>query len=623
MAILSYFILMLGFFICLFFSALSIYSLYKKGNENYSEIAQKIVLLCVAICYFILSYAFLKRDFSFVIVADYTDTYLPWYYALTAVWAGQEGSLLLWLLFVAICGVVFSKNKVFEKLPDDAKNLFWSLFFAVEGVFFLLLITFANPFLVYSVPPKQGMGLNPLLMHPGMIFHPPTLFAGYAGFTIPALLTISAKMTGFKKEILLVVKRWSLLSWIFLTIGIILGMWWSYYELGWGGYWAWDPVENASLIPWLCSTAFIHISVVTQREKALERSTTLVMALTFVSCILATFLTRSGIIDSLHAFAKSPVGIPFIIFILEAIFLFTFITLYYPTTYNKPISGMFSQNGLLILSSWIFLGLCVVIIVGTMYPLISKLMLHESKGVGEDFYNRVFLPIASFLIFILCICPWFKWKIEKIKKEGVFFIIVFLLLIIILYIFVTKNLLLLLSMSAAFTGILSVSYFIISNKYFSNMNPLGKWEIHLGVVIIAISIAISSGFKDNGEFIIAKGQHIDFHGYKIVYNDFFKNNYEDKSVESYVFSVYKNDKLLGKMIPKRIFFFIQNNIFSKVSVLKFIFDELYISVQQSTEDGVLKIEVQRNPMVHWIWFGSIIMCLSGLILFFKTRERVG
>lgn len=622
MAILSHFILILAFFMSLFFSAFSVYSLWRNIDENYSEVIQKVILCCVAICYIILSIVFLKRDFSFVIVENYTDTYLPWYYALTAVWAGQEGSLLLWLLFVAISGVIFSRKQVFKTLPNNTRNIFWSLFFAVEALFLLLLITYANPFLVNSIPPKQGMGLNPLLMHPGMIFHPPTLFAGYAGFTVPALLLISIKVTGFNFEIIDDVKRWSLISWLFLTIGIVLGMWWSYYELGWGGYWAWDPVENASLIPWLCSSAFIHIFIVAKKEKALERSSTFVLGLTLISCFIATFLTRSGVVDSLHAFGKSSIGKPLIIFIIEAIILFSFITLYYPTTYNKPLSGIFSKNGLLILTSWIFLGLCVVILMGTMFPLISNLMLNESKGVGQEFYNRVFLPISSFLIFILCICPWFKWKTEAIKKQGIFFIVIFLCLSTLIFAFITNNMLVLLSISSSVTGIMSILYFIIANRYYTKIKYIGKWGVHIGIVIIALSIAISSGFKDNGDYIIAKGQTIDFNGYKIVYNKLERKEYEHKSVESYIFSVYKNNTLVGKLMPERIHYFIQNNLFSKVSVLKCFFDEIYISVHQSTNDGVLKIEIQRNPMVHWIWFGTVLLCISGLISLLKNRLRI-
>ncbi len=619
MADLCYFFLMLGFFSCTFFSVFLLYSIWKEKEFEWAEAIQITVFFCVSICFIVLLYAFYKRDFSYVIVTGYTDTYLPWYYALSAIWAGQEGSLMLWLLFIASIGFFMTKNEVFKTLNWKTRSFFWAMFLAIEGFFFLLLTTVSNPFLIYSSPPSQGNGLNPLLMHPGMIFHPPALFLGYGLFLPPALLLLSQRVFEPVENTFSLVRKWSILAWIFLSVGIVLGMWWSYYELGWGGYWAWDPVENSSLIPWLCFTAFLHVYIVMKREKALERYSGFLIGLGLISCFFATFLTRSGIIESLHAFGEGAIGKPILFLIITLLILVIYISIFFPTHYKNELSGMFSKNGMLLMSSWIFMGLALIILIGTMYPIISEAFLGTTKGVSQDFYNRVFLPIAGFLIFLIMICPWIKWKTESIKKEGIIFILIFISLNIIMWFLHIKNILAMLCISVGITGIFSVGYFVLKTKIYSSPKEFGKWGIHLGIFIIAISIAVSSAYKKSAEFIIAKGQKINFEEYSLDYKDFLKQKYKDKMVTKYVFDVYHKGEKIGTLVPEKILFFIQNNIFSKVSVISKFFDEIYISVLQATENGILKIELQNNPMVHWIWIGSIIATFMAFLA--MGRER--
>ena len=613
MALVCSFFMVLGFFSCGFFSIFLLYLFWTKKDIEFAELVQQSVFFCVSFCFLILLFAFLKRDFSYVYVASYTDTYLPWYYALTAIWAGQEGSLLLWLLFIAGCGVIFLRQTQYKKLDTNVKAIFWSLFFATEAFFFLILITVANPFLINNPPPSQGNGLNPLLIHPGMIFHPPALFLGYALGVVPALLGLSMRICGVRQELYGVIRKWTMFSWVFLSIGIILGMWWSYYELGWGGYWAWDPVENSSLIPWLCTTAFLHVNIVATREKSLERTWGLILGLTLISCYVATFLTRSGIIESLHAFSEGGVGEPFLFLILSNLILVLYITILFPAKNTKNLSGMLSKNGVLIISSWIFLGLCSIILIGTMYPVISKAIFAQSKGLSASFYNKVFLPIASFLIFLIIFCPWIKWKKESIQTEGFIFFGVFVALSGLLWFLKIKNLLVILTIASSISALLSVVYFVFKYNLYSKISILGKWGIHFGIIIVAISIAISAGYKKSADFILAKGQSIKFGTYKISYQDFKKKNSKDKIIYSYKFNIHYKNSYLGTLTPEKIYYLVQDNLFSKVAVYKRFFDELYLSVLQSTEEGILKIEVQKNPMVHWIWFGALILTFMGLL----------
>ncbi|GAB6887136.1 cytochrome c-type biogenesis CcmF C-terminal domain-containing protein [Desulfothermus okinawensis JCM 13304] len=523
----------------------------------------------------------------------------------------------MWLLFIAGCGVILVKQRGYKKLSVDTKAIFWSLFYATEAFFFLLLITVANPFLLNNPPPTQGNGLNPLLIHPGMIFHPPALFLGYASLVVPALIGLSIRICGFRGDVFYMIRKWTMFSWVFLSIGIILGMWWSYYELGWGGYWAWDPVENASLVPWLCTTGFLHVNIVATREKALERTWGLLLGLSLISCFVATFLTRSGIIQSLHAFSEGGIGGPILFLIIISLILVIYITCLFPSRNNNELSGMFSKNGFLIICTWMFLGLCAIILIGTMYPVISKALFSEAKGLSSSFYNRVFLPIGSFLIFLIIFCPWIKWRSESMQKQGFMFLGIFVFLSIIIWVFKIKNLLVLLSISSGICAFLSVIYFVFKYNLYSKSGPLGKWGIHLSIIIMAISIAISSGFKKSADFILAKGQSIKFENYEVRYKDFTKKNYQDKIVYTYNFDVNFKDKHLGELNPEKIFYLVQNNLFSKVAVLRRFFDELYLSVIQSTENGVLKLQIQRNPMVHWIWYGAILLTIMGSVATFK------
>jgi len=616
MAVIGYFCLMLGFFSSIFFSGFLLYAIWKRKKIDWIEYVQWFIFISVCISFLVLLIAFYKRDFSLVYVAEYTDTYLPWYYALSAIWAGQEGSLLLWLFFITLMGIFVLRNKAYIHLSWENKSFFWMFFLALEGFFFLLLITVANPFVLNPVPLKQGNGLNPLLMHPGMVFHPPALFLGYAGFVVPAFLLLSCRITSYSSlSIFNLVRRWSIISWVFLSIGIILGMWWSYFELGWGGYWAWDPVENSPLLPWLCATSFLHVFIVTTKRKALEKTSAFFLGLTLIGCFIATFLTRSGIIVSLHAFGESTLGMPILFLILVSFVVLLYVTFFFPSTYDKEVSGIFSKDGILLISNWIFLGLCIIILIGTMYPVISEIFLGETKGVSSDFYNKLFLPIFSLLLFFLFVCPWIKWKKESIKPEGLFFLIAFGIICILLWLFKIKNILVLFGVSSGITGIFSILIFLLKNKLYFNLNEIGKWGIHLSICIMAISIAISSGYKKSAEFIIAKGQDIEFEGYKFKYRNFLVDKYEHKIVYRYLFDVFKGNKKIGCLVPEKIFYKIQNNLFSKVAVITRFLDEIYVSILQNTEEGILKIEIQKNPMVHWIWIGSFILSLCGIITY--------
>ena len=298
----------------------------------------------------ILLLAFINCDFAVEYVAQYSDKTLPLFYRITAFWAGQSGSMLFWAWSVAIGGAIFAFMPAYRRLSTGTRLWYWIFFFAIMAFFLLILTTWSNPFITLSPPPPDGRGLNPLLQNPGMIFHPPLLFLGYGGFVVPGCLalaqTLSGRLydpeSGSREE-----ESWGQASrsfifaaWSLLTAGIILGAWWAYMELGWGGYWAWDPVENASLIPWLVASAYLHTAVIESRRGKLQRVNVFLMALTTISAFFATYLVRSGVVESLHAFGDGGVGTPLLIFTLASLYLSLFISLCAPVPGEEPRFGL-------------------------------------------------------------------------------------------------------------------------------------------------------------------------------------------------------------------------------------------------------------------------------------------
>ena len=381
----------------------------------------------------ILFAALVAKDFSFSYVADYTDLFLPLFYRLTAFWAGQAGSLFFWAWIVAICGAALCFSPSYRALSPTTRLHFWIFFLALMAFFLLLLTCWSNPFLEAVPAPADGNGLNPLLQNPGMIFHPPLLFLGYAGFAIPGCLALAQTLSGKLDEPswLDVTRNFTLMSWIGLTSGILLGGWWSYMELGWGGYWAWDPVENASLVPWLVATAFLHTAVLQTRRNCLHKTNVFLMALTLLTCFVATYLVRSGVVESLHAFGAQGVGKPLLIFIVFGLLLALQVIYvgFSGRESGRALSGLLSREGFLVMAAWVFLLLGAVILLGTLWPVISKLWSPTSVGLDAGFYNRVCLPFFALLGLMLAACPWLEWKGGlKTAKSGVLLALVFLAL---------------------------------------------------------------------------------------------------------------------------------------------------------------------------------------------------
>lgn len=392
-----------------------------KGQHHIIEYGRKYVpLICVFLSFtsLWLFYLLLTRDFQTAYVAYYTSRDLSLFYTISAFWAGQQGSLLLWAWFLSIfVTIVALTDKKYDRITQHAT----SILLMILSFFLLVLTTASNPFEKLGFTPVDGVGLNPLLQDPGMWIHPPTTFLGYAGFTVPFAFAMAGLLTENDNWVYRV-RGWTLFSWIFLGIGIGLGGWWSYHVLGWGGYWAWDPVENASLMPWLTGTAFLHSIMIQEGKRGMKVWNMLLIIFTFTLVIYATLLTRSGILQSVHAFGESPIVPYFTGFILTMLGA-SLILLIKKSQFLRSeniFEAYLSKETSFLFNNLIFIVLALVVFLGTTFPLLSEALRGYQVSVGPGYFNQTFLPLAALLVLLAGICPLIAWRkasVASLKKN--------------------------------------------------------------------------------------------------------------------------------------------------------------------------------------------------------------
>ncbi|MBI4807127.1 MAG: heme lyase CcmF/NrfE family subunit [Desulfovibrio sp.] len=607
-------------------AGLAAWQLFNKdpGKASWLEAGQSVlfsVLTAVSVVLFIALY---KRDFSYEYVYSYSDRVLPLFYALTAFWAGQAGSLLFWAWMTALFGLAFSMTRGYGRLAPETKVHFWMFFLAVEAFFLLLLTGPSNPFLKLMPAPMDGKGLNPLLQNPGMIFHPPLLFLGYAGFAVPGCLALSSWITGEKTSWLANTRGITIVSWIMLTAGIVLGCWWAYMELGWGGYWAWDPVENASLIPWFSATAFIHTAVVESRRGALKRTNVILMALTMLLCFFATYLVRSNVIESLHAFGEGGVGRPLLTFILVGLAV-TLVVGFTgkPATASKPMSGLVSLPGMLVALAWLLMACAGVVFLGTLWPVISKLWSANPVGLDANFYNRVCNPLFVVVGVILAFCPWLSWKdglreprwamvalVAMLASAAAFFTMGY------------RKPVPLVGMASAVSALVSLAMLLATSRAARNLKGgLGAWMLHAGLALVLLGVAFSGPYQQSKEAIVSPGQSVELGEYKLTYVDL-----EEFSTPGYgggraKIDVSKDGKALGELTPERRIYKNFPQPFAEVSVIPSFGEELYATLLAYTGDKGASIKVSINPLVNWFWIGGTLMCLAGFLCLGRAQSQ--
>ncbi|XPV75405.1 MAG: heme lyase CcmF/NrfE family subunit [Desulfovibrio sp.] len=621
----AYFGLLIPLFLSMAAACFALYCLQKDYTEGLKWVERGHVVSAALISFasMILLMALMSRDYSFMYVFKNVNNTMPLVYTLTAFWGGREGSLLFWELLMTLSGMIFLFSPGYKQLSDKTRLWFWVFFLGIQAFFLLLLTGWSNPFVEATPAPANGRGMNPLLMNPGMIFHPPLLFMGYAGYALPAALALGAALAGEKNKWIEVCQNWNILAWVTLSAGIILGGWWSYMELGWGGYWAWDPVENASLIPWFSATAFFHTAVIQSKRKALVKTNIFLITLTFVLCVFGTYLVRGGAIESLHAFGSATIGVPLIIFMLFGAALAAWVPQIGLLEPGKPLDDLMSRSGVLFMAAWFFIALGLVVGIGTMWPVISKLWSANTMGLDADFYNRVCTPLLAVLVFMMTLCPWLGWGGGVKNVKGLILTVVTFVVSCGAFaaVGITNPVANLAATSGVTVLVTIAALFAMTPGLAKLRHSYGAYGIHVGVALMAIGIAFSGPYKVEKEITLGVGESQQVGEFTITYRGMEQRSTPAMEQALGHLDVTLDGEVYGHMDPEIRFYTGFEQRFSEVAVIPALKDELYATFLGTGENNTASFKVSINPLVNWIWVGGTLMCIIALLLVRSTRKR--
>ncbi len=620
--------------------------LNKKSLLKNAQFAVYGQFIFITLSVILLANAFITRDFSIRYVAEYSDRQLPLLYTLSSVYAGQAGSLLFWSWLLAIFNALYvylNRNK-----EDEFKTYVISVV-SVVTFFFLILVNYTtNPFEKLSSVPPDGMGLNPLLQNPEMIFHPPSLFLGFVGFTIPFAYAIAALLkSNLSTDWLDRSRNWTLFAWIALTIGNLLGAQWAYVELGWGGFWAWDPVENASLLPWLTGTALVH-SLMVQKFRSMMKAWNIVLAiLTFLLTILGTFITRSGIISSVHAFGKSNQATLFLIFMIVVlvISLILIIIRLKKLQSEKKIEALLSRDFGFLLVNIIFSILLVMVLLGTFYPAITELFTGKQITLGEPYFNKISAPIGIFLLLLLAICPTLSWKqttSKAILKRALYPFVLSIFFVIILFVSGIDHAKSLLTLGIGFLGIAIIIAEIIASlsnrikseddgffksfKYIFKLNTrrYAGYLIHIGVILIYLAIVGSTVYKQEKEITLQQGHETTIGNYRLIYNNLAEKRQANIDVLTAELDIFRGSEKLTTLHPQRNFYHSamgKTQYTTEVAIRSNLKEDLYVILASYQDDGSATFTFIINPMQIWMWIGGIVMTIGIIIILIHAAKN--
>jgi len=579
----------------------------------------------VLTAFFTLMFAYVVSDFSILNVYQNSHTAKPLLYKITGVWGNHEGSMLLWVLVLVFFGFLISK---FDKRLDlPYKTLTLSFQSLITFIFLLFILLTSNPFIVISPVPLNGQDLNPLLQDPGLAFHPPNLYIGYVGLSIVFSFTIARFYKGsFDASWAKLIKPWVLLSWSFLTLGISLGSWWAYYELGWGGFWFWDPVENASLMPWLCATALLHSTLVLEKRNTLKKWTVLLAFLSFSFSLIGTFLVRSGIITSVHSFASDPTRGVFILMICAFFIFSSFILLTKKagSIKEEKLISPISKEGVIVFNNLLMISLLLTIFIGTIYPIFLEIFTSEQISVGPPYFNLTSTLIMGPAILVMSFAPMIKWKKDDLfgllSRLKIIFFLSLLVTFIFFYINFQGPIIALVGIFLAawlFFGTL-FNFFERTNylKKLKNLNKtyLGMTVAHLGFAIFIAGITGSTLWKIEKIKTLKVGEKVLLNNYSLNFDKIKKirgKNYIGHEAE---FNLYKKNKFIKTLKPQKRFYPVQEFPTTEAAIYSRGISDIYIAMSEPIDDSWL-FRFHYSPLTPWIWIGSIMAFVGGILSF--------
>jgi cytochrome c-type biogenesis protein CcmF len=607
-----------------------------KKSALYSSVASLLLLTVVLL---ILALALLTKDFRFAYVAQYCSQLLPWYYGLSALWVGQAGSLLLWAWFLG------SLTMIFRFATSERDDLLRQRAFGLLMVNYCFLVATmvfaADPMAQSVAAPAEGAGLSPLLQHPAMLIHPPIVFLGYAAWAIPFAIATAALINGRPDARWLQQARpWALFAWAVLGAGILLGAEWAYEELGWGGYWGWDPVENGSLIPWLLGTAFMH-TLMTWRCRGIMKKTTIALAIaTFAMCNFATFLTRSGIFSSLHAFSQSPIGWLFLA--LMVVLALTGGFLIYlrraELTADSQISSVFSREAMVAISTVSLLILAIVTCLGTLSVALSDALVGHKITVGPPFYNYVLIPTGLLVLLAAALAPLLRWGSSPSRAERRMLFGSAAAGSVALLVAVAWGVKHFVSIAVAGIVVFAVAAMVGSlildalrrhpDNYWSSLlrclrekrSLYAGFLVHLGFFALAIGIAGSSLGARRHEVDIQQGQTVQWAGRSIRLVEVIERKLPDKLIAEALLEISDNGDEPYTLSPAQHLHRLQNEWTTEVAIHSDWGGDFYVILHGSTEEGRASLTLVENPMMRWLWLGGATM-VSGVVITLLPRSK--
>ncbi len=623
------------------------------GSERLGETARRAGIATFAVVFLaalILVISAFQDDFSIAYIFHHSNRDLPAPYKFATLWSGQEGSLLFWSLLLSAYGLVLRlRHKTDSRLFAHA-----SVIIAAVQIFFLLLLNFAaHPFAIMQGElPPDGNGLNPLLQYPEMVIHPPMLYLGYVGFTVPFAFALGALIMRYPGEKWIhITRRWTMVTWGFLTCGVFLGAHWAYSVLGWGGYWGWDPVENASFMPWLTGTAFLHSVMMQEKRGMLKTWNVWLIFSTFGLSIFGTFLTRSGVVSSVHAFAQSSIGDWFVAFlaIILAVCVFFYVKNRSHLRSEHKLESLVSRESSFLFNNLLFVVACFTVLWGTLFPVLSEWVQGHKITVGPPFFNRVMIPVALLLLLLTAVGPLLAWRrtsLESLKRNFRWPVLGALATGVVLIAFGMRPwndmsyfyslMTIMLSVMVALTV---VSEFVRGGRVIArhtgqnifasmvhlahrNTRRYGGYIVHFGVIVVMIGFA-GSAFNKDAEQEMGFGDKMSIGAYTLVCQSYTQEDKPNYGSEWAIIDVFKGGKQIDTLYPEQRFYKASQQTSTMVANRSTMREDLYLVYEgRNLDTGRPIIKAHLNPLVMWIWVGVWIMIAGTVIALIPNAAAV-